>query len=81
VDTAPCDDELSRLRAEVAEWRRRAEVAEKSLEATNATLRRISAEVDATEEQEEVAPAGADQPIAPGRTLRERWRRYVESIN
>jgi len=100
VDTAQPDEEVNRLRAEVAEWRRRAEVAEtvsaerlaraeaaeRALEATNATVRRITAgvgerEVSDREVGEEAEPPGDDQTLAPSRTLRARWRRYVESIN
>lgn len=70
METAPPDDELARLRSEVAEWRRRAEDAEAAL---------ASDQLDA--QVEPVEPAGPDARPLQGRSLRARWRRYVDSIN
>lgn len=101
MDTASPDEELGRLRSELADWRRRAEVAEatsaerlaraeaaeRTLEATNAALRRVgSGPVEVlpgpAAGQSDAVPVGDEPPTLPsGRSLRERWRRYVETIN
>jgi len=102
VDHAQRDEELDRLRSELAEWRRRAEVAEAvsaerltraetaemALQATNAALRTAGGTgatgkaVSGTRPPpDRTAPSAPDAPAGRPRTLRERWRRYVDSIN
>lgn len=81
-----------RRRAEVAEAASaerlaRAEAAERTLEATNAALRRVSSHSGGVDPapaagQDRTVPVGDEPPVLPsGRSLRERWRRYVETIN
>lgn len=86
MDVPP--DDIDRLRAEMAEWRRRAEIAEavaaerlaraetaeKALEAARA-LPKVTIDSRPADVQ-----AGTP-PTAPARSMRERWRRYIESIN
>jgi len=91
----PPQDETDSLRAELDEWRRRAEVAEaiaverlaraesaeRALRAAEAALakggdaRPRSSGAEATR----AAQASAEPPRPA--TLRERWRRYTETIN
>lgn len=93
---APQDD-IDRLRAERDEWRRRAEVAEavaveRLARAESAERALRAAELALTKAGGSPArPSGAgDAPVEPGpagptaarpATLRERWRRYTETIN
>ena len=98
VDTPGPTQELDRLRAALAEWRRRAEVAEavalerltraetaeRALAAAEAALRAVGGgtpTAPAGGGSEPEAEQAAERPAPPPRSLRERWRRYVESIN
>ena len=95
VTEMPPQDDIDSLRAELQEWRRRAEVAEAI--AAERLARAESAE-RALRAAEAVLTKGGDAPVgrattndpavtqAPGApprpaTLRERWRRYTETIN
>lgn len=89
-------EEIERLRAERDEWRRRAEVAEAvaaerlaraetaehALRAAEAALAGHPSTQPPVAAVEEPAPAAA-APAEPRRpaTLRERWRRYTETLN
>ncbi len=91
----PRQDDIESLRAELQEWRRRAEVAEaiaaeRLARAESAERALRAAEIALTKGGgAPVRPAGTDDPAvaqAPGApprpaTLRERWRRYTETIN
>ncbi len=98
VDIPGPNEEIARLRAELAYWRRRAEVAEavsserlaraetaeKALEAARAALRTVGATTSTTPRAGAPEPGPeptAEPPASPPRSLRERWRRYVDSIN
>lgn len=81
------DDEIDRLRDELSEWRRRAEVAEAV--AAERLARAETAERAVRAAEAALAkPGAADPPVAqeapgprrPG-SLIERWRRYTETIN
>jgi hypothetical protein len=92
------DDDLDRLRAELGEWRRRAEVAEavaaeRLARAETAERALRAAEValsapraggrpggDEAADPDDLPPPAAGEPARPA-TLRERWRRYTETIN
>jgi hypothetical protein len=89
-------DEIERLRAELDEWRRRAEVAEaiaierlaraeaaeRALRAAEAALAPLPVDVVPMTTG---PPAIGDDAQSPAErrpaTLRERWRRYTETIN
>lgn len=87
------EDEIAGIRAERDDWRRRAEVAEavsaerlaraenaeRALRAAEAALGRGGAPRPPDPVEGEIPPAPGEQ----GRpaTLRERWRRYTETIN
>lgn len=95
VTHMPPPDDIDSLRAELQEWRRRAEVAEavaseRLARAESAERALRAAEIALTRAGDApVRPAGAGDPAvtqtpgAPPRpaTLRERWRRYTETIN
>jgi multidrug resistance efflux pump len=102
VDTSARDEELDRLRAELAEWRRRAEIAEAvsaerlaraenaetALEAARSALgvgrpTGSQAASEAAPGTTEPTTGTAGEPVAPPppRSLRERWRSYIESVN
>ncbi|MDQ6727051.1 MAG: hypothetical protein M3066_12920 [Actinomycetota bacterium] len=81
-----------RRRAEVAEAvaaerLARAESAEKALAATEAARRVSEPAIDAAVDPAVVAPCPsggepvAVEPAARPRSLRERWRRYIDSVN
>jgi len=91
----PPQDEIDSLRTELQEWRRRAEVAEAiaverlaRAESAERTLRAAEAAL-AKGGDARPRPSGANAsrapqaPAEPTRpaTLRERWRRYTETIN
>ena len=95
VTQMPPQDDIDSLRAELQEWRRRAEVAEAVAEerlarAESAERALRAAEIALTKAGDaSVRPASTGDPAvtqavgAPPRpaTLRERWRRYTETIN
>lgn len=98
VDTPRRDTEIDRLRAELSEWRRRAEIAEavaverlaraetaeKALEAARSALRvGEPAAASPAPPKPGAGPQDAGEPALPlaGRSLRERWRRYIDSVN
>lgn len=105
MDTPAPDEEPDRLRAELAEWRRRAEVAEAvsaerltraetaeaALDVMRAALRRTALPATGTPAAGRPDPAGtgvaepyegqAEPAPPPARSLRERWRRYIDSVN
>ena len=84
-------DEVDQLRAERDEWRRRAEVAEAvaaerlaraetaehALRAAEAALAGHPSSLPAAPAEAEPAPAEPRRPAS----LRERWRRYTETLN
>jgi len=93
----PPQDEIGRLQAERDEWRRRAEVAEaiaverlaraeaaeRALRAAEAALAPLPDDVGSLAAAGPPSPRG-DTELTAGRrpaTLRERWRRYTETIN
>ena len=78
----PPQDEIDRLRAELDEWRRRAEVAEA------VAAERLARAETAERALRAAGAADADLPEDEGAagqrragSLRERWRRYTETIN
>ncbi|HEX2046918.1 MAG TPA: hypothetical protein VHF27_04080 [Acidimicrobiales bacterium] len=87
-------DDLDRLRAELEEWRRRAEVAEavaaerlaraetaeRALKAAEAALtaRGPTSTTQAGQQSTDAQPPAAERRPA---SLLERWRRYTETIN
>jgi hypothetical protein len=92
----PLQDQIDSLRAELQEWRRRAEVAEaiaveRLARAESAERALRAAEValakggdarprpSGKDEATRAAQASAEPPRPA--TLRERWRRYTETIN
>ena len=88
------EDDIDRLRAERDEWRRRAEVAEAvaserlaRAETAERALRAAESALAARSARPAARPAEVggydDQPADQPRpaTLRERWRRYTETIN
>ena len=91
----PPQDEIDRLRTELQEWRRRAEVAEaiavERLARAESAERALRAAEGAVAKGRDARPrpSGKDAskapqaPVEPTRpaTLRERWRRYTETIN
>jgi len=93
----PPQDEIGRLRAELDEWRRRAEVAEaiaverlaraeaaeRALRAAEAALAPLPDDVGSLAGAAAPPSGGDTEPTAERRpaTLRERWRRYTETIN
>jgi len=91
----PPQDEIERLRAELDEWRRRAQVAEAiaierlaRAEAAERALRAAEAALaplpDDLGSMTSGPTAGGDAEVPAERrpaTLRERWRRYTETIN
>lgn len=106
MDTPPTDAEVDRLRAEAADWRRRAEIAEAiaaerltraetaemALDAARSALEAVgdpatsgirTARPTATPAPgPKTGPEAAAAAAPPaGRSLRERWRRYIESVN
>ena len=95
VTEMPPQDDIDSLRAELQEWRRRAEVAEavaveRLARAESAERALRAAEIALTRAGDApVRPASTGDPAvtqAPGApprpaTLRERWRRYTETIN
>ena len=100
VDTPGRDEELDRLRAELADWRRRAEIAEAvsverlaraetaemALQAARSALQVGGPAAPVAVAAEPTAGTGAQDvgepvPPPPPVSLRERWRRYIESVN
>lgn len=94
-DRMPPQDEIDRLRTELHEWRRRAEVAEaiavERLARAESAERALRAAEAALTKGGDARPGAsgtgatraAETPGEPPRpaTLRERWRRYTETIN
>lgn len=79
-------DDIDRLRAEVAEWRRRAEVAEAVSAERLARAETAERALEAIRTRPSADLAGAPeradaQAGPPPRSMRERWRRYIESVN
>ncbi|MDQ3642353.1 MAG: hypothetical protein M3450_13045 [Actinomycetota bacterium] len=91
----PPRDDIDSLRTELQEWRRRAEVAEavaaeRLARAESAERALRAAEIALSRAGDDPVrpstmgdPAVTQAPGAPPRpaTLRERWRRYTETIN
>jgi hypothetical protein len=90
------EDDVDALRTERDEWRRRAEVAEAiaaerlaraetaetALRAAEAALARQAVRPEGAAPAQPGTPTAADQAAEPKRpaSLRERWRRYTETI-
>lgn len=90
----PSQEEFDRLRDELAEWRRRAEVAEaiateRLARAETAERALRSAEASLSVPTNDGLPTGVisplpDPPPAPAKrpaSLIERWRRYTDTLN